>query len=61
MYILILQAHDDVILKQFTDLETPRYLVVFIIHWSCRGGSCFRLLWVCNKSLILSSLVAPIS
>ena len=50
MYIFILQAHDDVILKQFIDIETPITLVVFIIHYSCRGDSWFRLLEMCNES-----------
>ena len=43
MYIFILQAHDDVILKQFIDIETPITLVVLIIHYSSRGDSWFRL------------------
>ena len=30
MYIFILQAHDDVVLKQFIDNETSITLVVFI-------------------------------
>ena len=50
MYIFILQAHDDVIWKQFIDIETPITLVVFIIHYSCRGDSWFQLLEMCNKS-----------
>ena len=50
MYIFILQAHDEVILKQFIDIETPITLVVFIKHCSCRGESWFRLLGICNKS-----------
>ena len=49
MYIFILEAH-YVILKQFIDIETPITLVVFIIHYSCRGDSWFRLLEMCNKS-----------
>ena len=44
MYIFILQAHDDVILKRFIDIETPITLVVPIKHCSCRGDSWFRLL-----------------
>ena len=50
MYIFILQPHDDVILKQFIDNETPITLVVFIIHYSCRGDPWFWLLEMCNKS-----------
>ena len=30
MYIFILQAHDDVILKQFIDLETLHHFVLYI-------------------------------
>ena len=50
MYIFILQAHDNVILKQCIDIETPITLVVFIKHCSCRGDSWFPLLGMCDKS-----------
>ena len=50
MYIFILQADDDVILKQFIDLETLHYFGCYTVHCSCRGGSCFQLLGMCDKS-----------